>query len=188
VVATKRFDAGREFLDSARDSLKKKYLPKAVACLNALSEQDIWWRPNEASNSAGNLALHLCGNVRQWIISGIGGATDVRHRDHEFSERGPLPRKGLIALLRATVNEACRVLARTPSDSLGDRFSRQGFEMTRLRAITHVVEHFYCHTGQMLYITKLRNGRDPQLTHLPQPKAAKRSRKKPGPERSRLRK
>ena len=184
-MAAKQFDPGREFLDSARDSLKKEYLPKVVSCLNSLSEQDIWWRPNEASNSAGNLTLHLCGNVRQWIISGIGGAPDVRHRDKEFSERGPLPRKGVIVLLRATVNEACRVLARTPGDSLGMRFSRQGFEMTRLRAIAHVVEHFYCHTGQILYITKLRNERDLRLTHLPRPKEAKGSRKKTGAKRAR---
>lgn len=177
-MPAKQFDSGREFLDSARDALKKKYLPKAVACLNALSEKDIWWRPNEASNSVGNLTLHLCGNVRQWIISGVGGAPDVRHRDQEFSERGPLPRKGLIALLRATVNEACGVLARTPNDSLGKHFSRQGFEKTRLRAIADVVEHFSYHTGQIIYVTKLRNERDLRLTRLPQPKETKLPRRK----------
>lgn len=174
-MAAKRFDAGREFLQSAHDSLRKEYLPKVVKCLNDLSEQDIWWRPNEASNSAGNLALHLCGNVRQWIIAGIGGAPDVRHRDKEFSERGPLPRKGLVALLRATVNEACRVLARTPSDSLGRPFRIQNYEMTRLRAIAHVVEHFYCHTGQIIYLTKIRKARDLRLTRLPHPREAKRA-------------
>jgi uncharacterized damage-inducible protein DinB len=187
-VAAKRFDPGREVLDSARDSLKKQYLPKVVGCLNALSEQDIWWRPNEASNSAGNLTLHLAGNVRQWIISGIGGAPDVRHRDNEFAESGPLPRRGLVALLRGTVNEACRVLERTPGDSLGEPFNRQGFEMTRLRAVAHVVEHFYCHAGQIIYLTKLRSARDLRLTRLPQPqevKPAKPARRKKSVKRAR---
>lgn len=188
IVAAKRFDVGREFLDSARAALQKDYLPKVVACLNRLSERDVWWRPNKASNSAGNLALHLAGNVRQWIISEIGGAQDIRQRDKEFSERGPISRSELVALLRRTVNQACRVLGRTPSDSLGEPFIRQGMRMTRLRAIAHVVEHFYCHTGQIMYLTKVRVGRDLRLTHLPQPKAAKpakRSRRKPAARRTR---
>lgn len=187
-MAAKRFDVGREFLDSARAALQKEYLPKVVACLNTLSERDIWWRPNQASNSAGNLALHLAGNVRQWIISGIGGAPDTRERDKEFSERGPLPRKALVAMLRGTVNEACRVLGRAPGDSLGEPFIRQGTRMTRLRAIAHVVEHFYCHTGQIMYLTKLRTARDLRLSHQPQSKAAKPakpSRRKPAARRAR---
>jgi uncharacterized damage-inducible protein DinB len=186
-VAAKRFDPGREFLDSARDALKKNYLPKVVGSLNALSEQDLWWRPNEASNSAGNLALHLCGNVRQWIISGIAGAADVRQRDKEFAERGPLPRRALVAMLRGTVSDACRVLDRTPSNSLGEPFIRQGMSMTRLRAIAHVVEHFYCHTGQIMYLTKLRTARDLRMTRLPQPKPAKPASRKPAAKRARSR-
>jgi uncharacterized damage-inducible protein DinB len=171
-VASKRLDAGREFLLEAQDQLRKHHLPHIVKCLEKLSEQDIWWRPNDSSNSAGNLVLHLAGNVRQWIISGIGGAPDVRHRDREFAEQGPLPRRGLVALLRATVNEACRVLDRVPPATLGEPFSRQGFRTTRLRAILHVVEHFAYHAGQIVYITKLKTARDLRFTRLPQPKAA----------------
>lgn len=185
-VAAKRYDAGRAFLDLAQHSLKQQ-LPKLVKCLNTLSEQDIWWRPNEASNSAGNLALHLAGNIRQWITSGVGGAPDIRHRDTEFSERGPLPRRGLVALLRTTVNEACRVLARTPAGSLGTPFNRQGFRMTRQEAIAHVVEHFSYHAGQIAYISKLKTARDLRLTRLPQPQEAKPSGKRTRAKRARRR-
>src|ERR1700683_4158978 len=93
-------------------------LPRIVSCLRQLTEKDIWWRPNPASNSAGNLVLHLCGNIRQWIISGLGGAEDIRERDREFSQRGPIPRRELIALLKATVAEAGRVLDRLPAEAL----------------------------------------------------------------------
>src|SRR5262249_25290922 len=78
----------------------KKYLPRIASCLELLSEDEIWWRPNAASNAAGNIVLHLCGNVRQWIISGVGGARDVRERDREFAEQGPIPRQALIARLK----------------------------------------------------------------------------------------
>jgi hypothetical protein len=172
-VARKRVDTGREFLLEAQVQLRKHHLPQIVKCLEKLSEQEIWWRPNDFSNSAGNLVLHLAGNVRQWIISGIGGVADVRHREREFSERGPLPRQGLIALLRATVEEACSVLDRVPPKTLGAPFSRQGFHMTRLRAILQVVEHFASHAGQIVYITKLKTGRDLRFTRLPRPKAAR---------------
>ena len=84
----------------AEHVLQEVYLPRIISCLERLSPEQIWWRPNEASNSVGNLVLHLTGNVRQWIISGLGGAADIRQRDLEFSERGPLPRRVLVSRLR----------------------------------------------------------------------------------------
>lgn len=176
-MPTKRFDAASEFLERVSERLGQHYLPQIVKCLEKLSESEIWWRPNEESNSAGNLALHLAGNVRQWIISGIGGVADVRQRELEFSERGPLPRPALIALLRGTVNEACRVLDCLPPRTLGASFSRQGYHMTRFSAISNVVEHFALHTGQIIYIAKLKTGRDLRFTHLPKVKASRPSRR-----------
>jgi hypothetical protein len=81
------------FLANSQQIIVKNNLPHIVECLQQLSEDEIWWRPNSASNSAGNLVLHLCGNVRQWIISGLGGEEDKRERDREFAERGPIPGK-----------------------------------------------------------------------------------------------
>lgn len=169
MLAKQRFDAGREILEEEIYRLKL-YSQRMVKCLEMLSEEDVWWRPNPASNSAGNLVLHLAGNVRQWILSGVGGAEDVRDRDREFAERGPMPRRLLATLLTKTVNEACGVLKRTPTSTLGARFSKQGFTTTRVRAIVHVSEHFAYHAGQILYITKLKVGRDLRFTRLPKQK------------------
>jgi uncharacterized damage-inducible protein DinB len=179
MAKAKQLDLGTKFLQEAQFRLKNHLLPQIVKSLESLSDQDIWWRPNPASNSVGNLVLHLSGNVRQWIISGLGGAADVRKRDEEFSEQGPLPRQGLVALLRSTVNEACRVLARTPVNSLGDSFSRQGYQTTRQSAITRVVEHFAYHTGQIVYATKQRTARDLHFTHLPKTKPTPRAKAAP---------
>jgi hypothetical protein len=144
-----------------------KYLPEIVRCLQLLSEEEIWWRPNEASNAAGNIVLHLCGNVRQWIISGLGGAPDFRERDLEFNERGPMARRLLIARLKSTVAEASNTIQRLPAETFMREFSIQGFHTTGLGAIVHVNEHFAYHAGQIIYLTKLKRSKDLKFTRLP---------------------
>jgi uncharacterized damage-inducible protein DinB len=156
----------RLFLNDAESRLKY-YLSRILRCLDALSDEEIWWWPNEASNSAGNLVLHLSGNVRQWIISGLGGAADTRERDLEFSERGPVARRKLATLLHATVNEACRVLKKLTPQSLARSYTIQGYHVTGVEAVSHVCEHFAHHAGQIIYITKMRQGKDLRLTRLP---------------------
>jgi hypothetical protein len=132
-----------------------------------LSEDEIWWRPNAASNSAGNLVLHLSGNVRQWIIAGLGNAEDRRDRDREFAERGPIPRGALIILIRKTVDEACSVLARLPKESLLRQYSIQGFRVSGMYAVCQVVTHFAYHTGQIIFVTKMKLEKDLRFTRLP---------------------
>jgi len=156
----------RLFLAEAQITFRR-YLPRIVRCLYQLSQDDIWWRPNAASNSAGNLVLHLSGNIRQWIISGLGGAPDVRIRDEEFSERGPLSRRALVRRLEKTVQEALRVLRRLPLDALRREHTIQGFRVSGLAAVFHVAEHFSYHAAQIIYLTKWRRGRDLRLTRLP---------------------
>ena len=159
--------AANLFLASSQHSLAKQNLPRIVECLQQLSEEEIWWRPNSSSNSAGNLVLHLCGNVRQWIIAGLGGAEDKRERDREFAERGPIPRQALVTQLRRTVRDACRVLARLSEDSLLLKHDIQGYHVTGLDAAFRVAEHFGYHTGQIIYITKLKRAQDLRFTRLP---------------------
>jgi uncharacterized damage-inducible protein DinB len=151
---------GRTFLQESRERLAEDFLPRIERCVGQLSDDQLWWRPNEASNSIGNLMLHLSGNVRQWIVSGIGGATDVRRRQQEFDERGPLPRAEILQRLRDTVAEAARVLADFDPAGLLESRKIQGHEVTVLQAIYHVVEHFSMHTGQIILLTKAQTGRD----------------------------
>ena len=160
-------DLAGEFVTQARHSLGEHHLPRILECLKMLSDEDIWWRPHSTSNSAGNLVLHLSGNVRQWIISGLGGEPDRRERDKEFAECGPLPRRALEARLRGTVVEAGKVLEELGPHQLMHAYSIQGFRVTGLEAVAHVVEHFAYHAGQIIYITKLRFGGDLGFTRLP---------------------
>lgn len=168
----------RQFLAQARHSLEKHHFARISRCLQMLSEKDIWWRPHAASNSVGNLLLHLEGNVRQWIISGLGGAPDRRDRQEEFRDRGPVPRRALTGRLRRTVHGAGRILRNLTSSDLGRAYRIQGFRVTGFQTIHHVAEHFAYHTGQIIYITKLRTGKDLGFTRLP---GEKRKRARPLP-------
>ena len=129
-------------------------LPRIRKCLAQLTEEEIWHRPNDETVSVGNLVLHLSGNVRQWILGGLGGAPDTRDRPHEFSEPGPIPTEELIALLDSTMAEARTVIrAVRPEDLLRAR-PVQRYEETALSILVHVVEHFSYHTGQITYAVK----------------------------------
>ena len=150
----------QEFIEASRVFLKQDFLRKLKHCVERMSEEDVWWRPNEQSNSVGNLILHLCGNMKEWIVKSIGGEEFERHRDAEFAERRPRPKAELIANIEAAVGEVDRVLEQLPSTRLFERIPVQVYESSRLQVIYHVVEHFSYHLGQILYIYKLRTGRD----------------------------
>jgi len=157
----------RPFLAQAAHLLTEVHLPRLEACLGELSPEQVWWRPNPVSNSVGNLLLHLEGNVRQWIISGLGGESDRRVRDREFSELGPLQAQPLMARLRRTVREAGRVILKLNGPDLARTYSIQGFRVNGLHAVFHVAEHFSHHTGQIILLTKMLVGKDLEFTHLP---------------------
>jgi uncharacterized damage-inducible protein DinB len=148
------------FISEARRHLMQEYLPWLRACLTKLNDEDIWWRPNEKGNSIGNLILHLSGNLRQWIIHGVGGAADERNRPAEFAARESFSKTELLEKLESTLAEVDAVLANLPVEKLTEPRVIQGFDVTVLRAIFHVVEHFSYHTGQIIYITKMRTGED----------------------------
>ncbi|MGD9646180.1 MAG: DUF1572 family protein [Pirellulales bacterium] len=133
-------------------------LAKIEHCLAQLSDDDLGWRPHSTHNSIQNIVLHLCGNVRQWILHGIGGAADVRERPLEFSDQAPRPKAELVSQLRATVAAADAVLAAFPAERLLERCRIQGFETTRLAAVFETTSHFVGHTHQIVYITRMRLG------------------------------
>ena len=137
------------FLDSSRYYLSTEYLGKLRLCIDALSEESVWQRPDESSNSIANLMLHLAGNVRQWIVEGVGGQRVERDRAAEFSARTGPSAAVLFENLAAAVEEADEVLAQLTADDLTQPRDIQGRETTVLAAIYHVVEHFAMHTGQM---------------------------------------
>lgn len=129
-------------------------------CLARLTSEQIWARHSDNENAVGNLALHLAGNVRQWIGSGVAGWPDHRHRDAEFDARGGKSPEELAELLKIRVTEAVSIVGSLPVARLTERINPQGYDVTVLEAIAHVVEHFSMHTGQIILLTKMLTGED----------------------------
>jgi uncharacterized damage-inducible protein DinB len=147
-------EIGQTFIARSRYHLSEDFLPKIERCLERLTDEQIWWRANSQSNSVGNLLLHLSGNARQWIVGGLGGAPDARDRDAEFAQRETIPRAELLALLKQTLGEVDSTLTQLDANKLLETRTIQGFEVSVLEAILHVVEHFSMHTGQIILLTK----------------------------------
>lgn len=143
------------FIQNARELIASQYLPKIERCLEKLTDEQIWWRANPESNSIGNLLLHISGNARQWIVSGLGGGTDARERQTEFDQRETIPRAELLKKLQTTVSEIDDVLAGFDPSRLLQEHQIQGTTSTALAAIFHVTEHFSMHAGQIILLTKM---------------------------------
>lgn len=167
-------DHGSAFIALSSTFLREEFLPRIRAAVERLTDDQVWWRPNEASNSIGNLMLHLSGNVTQWIVGGVGGQPVTRDRQREFDERTPIPRSELLAALSRAVESAVRILDELDPAALAERRVIQGMDVTVMHAVYHVVEHFSMHTGQILMLTKMLTAEDLKLYDFPGGVARKR--------------
>jgi uncharacterized damage-inducible protein DinB len=166
-VPSEPLSAGIAFVRHARFRMRDDYLQKIGRAIGGLSDEEIWARLNEESNSIGNLILHVAGNMRQWLVSGVGGAQDARVRSAEFAARESISGSDLMTLLKDTLDETDGVLAglidvleTTGTDEALQRtIAPQGYDQTVLDAVFHVVEHFSQHTGQILMLAKWQMGR-----------------------------
>lgn len=129
-------------------------------CLSRMTEEMVWEKPNPVSNSMGNLVLHLCGNIRQYVIAGLGGAEDDRRRDDEFFTRPARTTEELKQDLRSVIIEASAVIRECSEDELLRMREVQGYNMNGVGILIHVVEHLSYHTGQIAYYTKLKLDED----------------------------
>ena len=139
--------------------LIKESLPRIQSCVDQLTNEQVWWRPNESSNSIGNLLLHLNGNVSQWIGNGLGNLPDHRVRHLEFDERNPLDKRQLMETLTQTMMQAREIIENVPVEELLRQRPVQTFDETGISILIHVTEHFSYHTGQVAYITKMVTGK-----------------------------
>lgn len=147
------------FLTFSSDKLEQLH-GRIQDCLGRLTPEQVWTRNSDNENAVGNLVLHLSGNVRQWIGSGVAGLPDNRQRDTEFDARGGMAPSELAELLKTRVSDAAGFIRAVPPARLTERITPQGHDVTVLEAIAHVVEHFSMHTGQIILLTKMLTGED----------------------------
>jgi uncharacterized damage-inducible protein DinB len=155
-------ELAHDLLAHARAKLEE-HMAQVARCAGLLSADELWHRDNEHTNSVGNLLLHLTGNVRQWILGGLGGQPVARNRPAEFAERGPLPVAPLVGALHEAIAQAGVILAKLDAAALAARRNIQGYEVSGQIAVCHVLEHFAFHTGQIVHMTKVLKNVDLSL-------------------------
>ena len=153
----------KAYIEWCRFRLLKQYLPRVERCITELTEEEVWWRQHETNNSVGNLVLHLTGNLGQFILSGVGGMKDIRNKEREFSERQGIPKAELIRGLKEALLAADDTLSKLDAARLLDSTTVQGRVRPLFEVIAVVVDHFALHCGQIIYITKLKTGKDLKL-------------------------
>jgi uncharacterized damage-inducible protein DinB len=142
-------------------------LRKIKHCVNQLTDDQVWWRPSESMNSVANLLLHLCGNLRQWIVSGVGGTADIRERQKEFDQRGSTPRTELMQQMESAVADAKRTLSGMSAEELLRIRPVQGNDVSGMQAILHSVSHFRGHTQEIVHMTRCQLGDSYEFDFIP---------------------
>ncbi|UUO06768.1 DUF1572 domain-containing protein [Blastopirellula sp. J2-11] len=137
-------------------------------CVSQLSDAQIWRRPGPGMNSIGTILIHLGGNVRQHLISGVGGAPDVRDRPAEFAERDPIPAQQLISELRATLDEAIAAVEKVDAAEMLQPRRVQGDNVSGWQASVHSVSHFFGHTQEIICLTRQMQAENYQFFWTPQ--------------------
>ena len=144
-------ELARALIEDVRKRLVKGYPEQVRAALDALTDEQVWWRPNPASNSVGNLVLHTCGSTRHFLGRGVGGSDYKRNRPREFAEKGPIPREELRRTLDETVAKVRRVLAGLAPGRLLEVSDRAGEPQTVLALLLRTAHHWAVHTGQIVF-------------------------------------
>ncbi len=139
-------ELGAEYLGDFMDRIERS--------VTDLTEAQVWWRANPATNSIGNLLLHLQGNLSQWVLDALGGRAYERHRSQEFAARGTATKAELLAGLRQVVAGCQEVVRGLTPDQLAAFREIQGSRSDGFDTVLHVVEHMSYHTGQIVHITK----------------------------------
>ncbi len=147
-----------EFKQNAIYRLRESNRMNEISLEN-ITEEELWKRPNENSNSIGNLLLHLCGNIRQYAISSLGEQPDTRARDEEFAAQNGQSKHELMKRLIDTVDQAISIIQDASEKQLLRKRKVQGFEFSGIGVVIHVVEHYSYHTGQIAFWVKLLKDR-----------------------------
>jgi uncharacterized damage-inducible protein DinB len=158
-----------QFLETSASCLED-FRRRIEVSVGLLSDEQVWWRPNPAVNSVGNLLLHLRGNLSQWVLAGLGGAAYERHRTAEFTADHAAGKADLVAGLHGVVDAAAALIRRLSVEELLRRRHIQKYDVDGVYVVLHVVEHMSYHTGQIVQLTKEMLGPAAGIDFYPQHK------------------
>ncbi|HYL98745.1 MAG TPA: DinB family protein [Blastocatellia bacterium] len=142
-------------VEALRNRITKVFPAQIRKCVEELTDDQLWVRGNDESNSVGNLILHMSGSMRHYLCRSIGGFEYTRDRPAEFAERGPVPRDQLMSTFNKTIEQAEKTLESFDPGRLIDPIQEPGYGSTLFEQIYSVAVHFAAHAGQIVYATKM---------------------------------
>ena len=148
-------DLNATLLHLTRVRLTQDYPAQINACLDVLTDEELWWRPNEQTNAVANLVVHLSWSNRYYLEQVIGGRDIGRHRDAEFSARDGFPKATLLETWQHSLRVTEEILNNLQPTQLMDTTDRTGKVTTYSQLLMHVTHHNAAHMGQIVWITKM---------------------------------
>ncbi|MBI3653442.1 MAG: DUF1572 family protein [Acidobacteria bacterium] len=142
-------------LDALRLRITKILPQQILSCVEELTDEQLWWRANETSNSVGNLLIHLSGSLRHFIVKTMGGSDYERNRPAEFAERRQLPKAEVVSMFAATIAEVTQVLEAFETKRLLEPTPEPAYNATMLNLLVNVAVHLATHAGQIVYVAKM---------------------------------
>lgn len=153
-----REDIAEVTLDALRVRITKVFPDQIRSCLDVLSDEEIWSRPNEDSNSVGNLVLHLSGSLDHYLNRALGSLQFKRDREAEFAERRHIPKKELRERFDRMMSEAEKTMAALKPERLADPSPEPRMNRIVVEDLIGIAVHIAAHAGQIVWITKMIRG------------------------------
>lgn len=150
-----RSDMDRVILDALNSRITKILPNQILACVEELSEEQLWWRANEQSNSVGNLVLHLSGSLRHYVSKTVGGIDYDRNRSAEFNEREHLRKEEVITIFKETISQVTQILDSFDTSHFLEPTPEPAYNPTVFNLLFNVSIHVATHTGQIVFVTKM---------------------------------
>ena len=144
-------------LHLVRSRMVDDYPAQIGQCLDLMTEDDVWWRPDETSNALGNIMLHLIGSNCLYVGYGVGARAIERDRAAEFTARGNPDRVVIVGGWNQTVQMMTEVFDSLDASQLMEKTDRAGKETTIASILLHASHHTAAHMGQVVWITKMRH-------------------------------
>jgi uncharacterized damage-inducible protein DinB len=142
-------------LNALRTRITGVFPSQIRTAIAALTDEQLWWRPNEQSNSIANLILHLTGSLNYFLNRNIGGIAYDRDRNAEFAERGSLTKAQLLERFDDMVARATRTFDALTPERLEAPSPEPNMHTLVFEDLMNIAIHLSAHTGQILWIAKM---------------------------------
>ncbi len=157
----------KEFLNECKNRIDSSF-QRLYHCLDQLDDKQIWWRPNDKMNSIGILITHICGSFRQWTITIMNNAEDMRDRPEEFLNDRKINKEALLQRARKLKSDFLKAIYNLDCSRLTEQRRIQGWDITLMSAIFRALTHLEGHIGQIMLLTRIQLGDNYKIFWTPQ--------------------